>query len=79
MPSDGERVAATVDMVAHGYGDRIVHAHDVCTKTQLRRFGGAGYGHIPRKLGPWLRAAGLDEPEVARQLAGNVLTLLGAR
>jgi phosphotriesterase-related protein len=57
----------------------VVHAHDVCTKTQLHRFGGAGYDHIPRKLGQWLRGAGLDEPEIARQLAGNVLALLGAR
>jgi phosphotriesterase-related protein len=79
MPSDRERVAATAELVARGYGDRLVHAHDVCTKTQLHRFGGAGYGHIPRKLGQWLRGAGLDEPEIARQLAGNVLALLGAR
>jgi len=79
MPSDRERVAATLELVARGYGDRLVHAHDVCTKTQLQRFGGAGYGLIPRKLGPWLRAAELDEPEVARQLVGNVLRLLDAR
>jgi phosphotriesterase-related protein len=76
MPTDGERVAATAQLVADGYGDRLVHSHDVCTKTQLRRFGGAGFDHIPRDVAPRLRAAGLSEAEVRRQLAGNALALI---
>jgi phosphotriesterase-related protein len=78
MPSDDERVVATAALVADGFGDRLVHSHDVCTKTQLRAFGGAGYDHLPRVVAPRLRAAGLDEAEVRRQLAGNALALLHA-
>lgn len=59
-----------------GYGDRLVHAHDVCTKTQLHRHGGAGYDHLPRNVARRLRAAGLSEPELRRQLAGNALALI---
>jgi phosphotriesterase-related protein len=76
MPTDDERLAATVELIGAGYGDRLVHAHDVCTKTQLRRFGGPGFDHLPRAIAPRMRAAGLDAAEVARQLAGNVLSLL---
>jgi len=76
MPTDDERVAATVQLVRDGYGDRLVHSHDVCTKTQLRRFGGAGFDHLPRAVAPRLRAAGLSRAELSRQLAGNALALI---
>ena len=55
-----------------------MHSHDVCLKSQLARFGGPGYAHIPRVVRPALRAAGLSEAEVARQLSGNARALLGA-
>lgn len=78
MPSDDERIVATVELVRDGYGDRLVHAQDVCTKTQLRRFGGAGFDHLPRTVAPRLRAAGLSDAEVHRQLAGNALRLIAS-
>jgi phosphotriesterase-related protein len=77
MPSDDERLEATFELIDRGYGDRLVHAQDVCTKTQLHRFGGPGYSHLPRVVAPRMRAAGLDDGELHRQLAGNVLSLLG--
>jgi phosphotriesterase-related protein len=78
MPSDEQRIAATAELVANGYGAQLVHSHDVCTKTQLRTFGGVGYDHLPRAIAPRLRAAGLGADEVRRQLAGNALALLNA-
>ncbi|MSX01664.1 MAG: hypothetical protein F2813_00720 [Actinobacteria bacterium] len=76
MPTDGQRIDALVALVDGGYGDRIVHSHDVCTKTQLLRFGGAGYAHIPRKVAGMMAAAGLSSDEIRRQLAGNALALV---
>jgi phosphotriesterase-related protein len=76
MPTDGERAEATAALVADGYGDRLVHSQDVCTKTQLRRFGGAGYAHLVREVPGLLAGAGLDQEEIRRQLAGNALRLL---
>lgn len=76
MPTDDERLAAVVELVGDGYGDRLVHAHDVCTKTQLRAFGGAGFDHLPRVVAPRMAAAGLSPEEVHRQMAGNALALL---
>jgi phosphotriesterase-related protein len=76
MPTDEERIRATTELIAAGYGAQLLHSHDVCTKTQLHAFGGVGYDHLPRVIAPRLRAAGLDEAEVQQQLAGNALALL---
>ena len=76
MPTDAQRVEATAQLIEQGYGDRIVHSPDVCTKTQLLRYGGAGYAHIPRHVGRMLEAAGLSSDECHRQLAGNALALI---
>jgi phosphotriesterase-related protein len=76
MPTDQERLDATVQLIEEGFGAQLVHSHDVCTKTQLHRFGGAGYDHIPRAIAGRMAAAGLDADEVHRQLAGNALALI---
>jgi phosphotriesterase-related protein len=76
MPTDDERVAALIELVGNGFGGQLVHSHDVCLKSQLMRFGGPGYAHIPRAVRPRLLAAGLSEAEVARQLSGNARALL---
>lgn len=77
MPTDDERIAATLELVADGYATQLVHSHDVCTKTQLRAHGGAGYDHLPRVIRPRLAAAGMPEDEIRRQLSGNARRLVG--
>lgn len=79
MPTDQERLDAVLELVAGGYGDRLIHSHDVCTKTQLSAFGGAGFDHLPRVVAPLMVAAGLSAGEVHRQLSGTALSLLHPR
>ena len=55
MPSDAQRIDVVAKMVAEGYGERIVVAHDVCTKHRLVRYGGHGYGHIVENIVPRMR------------------------
>lgn len=76
MPSDTERLGAMLQLIEQGWGHRLVHSQDVCTKSQLRRFGGPGYLHMWRTVRPMMIAAGLDERELGEQLAGNALRLL---
>ena len=78
MPSDDERVLATVALVNDGYETQLVHSHGIATKIRLRRFGGHGYAHLPRTVARKLREAGLSAEQVRRQLAGNALALLGS-
>src|SRR4029077_12626942 len=44
-PSDRERVECLIELLDAGFGDRLLISHDVCTKVQLLRYGGFGYGH----------------------------------
>ena len=55
MPSDAQRIDVIAKMVAEGYGEHIVVAHDVCTKHRLVRYGGHGYGHIVENIVPRMR------------------------
>ena len=74
--TDRQRLDATVQLIDEGFGAQLVHSHDVCTKTQLHRFGGAGYDQLPREIARRMAAAGLDAGEIHRQLAGNALALI---
>lgn len=79
MPSDAQRIEALHELVGQGYGDRMVHSHDICTKTQLDRFGGPGFSHLPTRVGQMMAEAGLDQAEIQRQLAGNAFDLIKMR
>ena len=76
MPTDEERIEALCELIDDGYGDRIVHSHDICTKTQLKKFGGPGFAHLPGRVAAMMAEAGLSEVEIHRQLAGNALNLI---
>jgi phosphotriesterase-related protein len=50
-----------------GYERQLLLSHDICTKRQLCRYGGFGYGHILRNAVPVMLAKGMNQDEV-RQL-----------
>ncbi len=74
--SDQERALAIAQLCEDGYADRILLSQDVCHKTDLRRFGGVGYGHVLRTFRTHLREAGLDETTISRFLVDNPRRLL---
>lgn len=74
--SDQERAVAIAQLCADGYADRILLSQDVCHKTDLRRFGGTGYGHVMRTFRTHLGEVGLDEATVAGFLVDNPRRLL---
>ena len=75
MPSDAQRIDVIAKMVAEGYGERIVVAHDVCTKHRLVRYGGHGYGHIVENIVPRMRQR-LSAQEVDAILVQNPARIL---
>jgi phosphotriesterase-related protein len=77
MPADVDRARATADLVSRGWSARLLHSHDICTKSQLRKFGGPGFAHLPAKVPSLFRQAGLTDDDIERQLATNALSLLG--
>ena len=62
--SDGDRVRGIAQLVKSGYEKHLMLSNDVCTKTQLRRFGGYGYSHIVRDILPSLKYLGLSEKQI---------------
>ena len=79
MPSDAQRMDFIVRLVNDGFGDRVVIAHDVCTKHRLVRYGGHGWAHILEHIAPGLVKKGLSEEQVDAILVGNparILTLV---
>lgn len=68
-----DRVVAEgiAELVADGHEDRIVLAHDVCTKLQLKPYGGTGYDYISRYFLPVLRELGVSEEAVHKIMVAN--------
>jgi phosphotriesterase-related protein len=63
-----DRIAATIDA---GYGDRLLVAHDICTKPQLKKNGGGGYAYISSSVLPGLKAKGISEEKIRAILVDN--------
>jgi len=75
-PSDRERVDCLIELLDAGFGDRLLISQDVCTKVQLLKFGGSGYGHILRSIVPRLRRRGVDDATVRKLLVENPARVL---
>src|SRR4029077_9401126 len=75
-PSDRERVDCLIELLDSGFGDRLLVSQDVCTKVQLLKFGGLGYGHILRSIVPRLRRRGVDDATVRKLLVDNPARVL---
>jgi phosphotriesterase-related protein len=76
LPNDGQRVRYIVDLVRRGHGCQIVVAHDICTRTRLRRFGGHGYGHLLENAVPLMRRRGLSAEDLTQILVATPRRLL---
>ena len=77
MPSDAQRmdvIERAVDEL--GCGDRIVMAHDICTRHRLVRYGGHGYGHIFENIVPRMRSRGFTAGQVRALTQDNAARIL---
>ncbi len=70
-PSDDERIDCLLALIEAGFEKQILLSQDVCTKMQLRHFGGAGYEHILRTIMPRLYKRGLDSTHLELFLRRN--------
>jgi len=59
------------ELVADGHEDRIVLAHDVCTKLQLKPYGGTGFDYISLHFLPVLRSLGVSETAIRKIMIDN--------
>jgi phosphotriesterase-related protein len=71
LPNDGRRLELIRAVMARGHGEQVLIAHDICTRTRLRRFGGHGYTHLLENVVPVMRRKGFMEAESDLLLIGN--------
>lgn len=76
QPTDDERIDALLELAEKGYGDKILHSNDISTKTQMSRYGGPGYHHIPKIVFPKLSARGLAAADIERLFLAPAVRLL---
>ncbi len=65
-----------LELLARGYGDRVLLSQDVCHNSQLRRYEGNGYTYLLTAFLPRLRERGVSEADVARLTVENPRRLL---
>lgn len=79
MPHDGQRIADIAWIIDQGYGDRVVVAHDICTKDRLLKYGGHGYFYLLTRIVPRMRYRGYTEDQIEAILVGNPASALPFR
>lgn len=65
------RVAQVVALHRAGYGDRVLLGHDVCLVSQLRAFGGNGFGFLLDGFRAALRQHGVTDGEYQLMVEDN--------
>jgi phosphotriesterase-related protein len=58
-------------LIDEGYADQLLVSQDVALKSDLRAYGGNGYGHILMNIVPMLRELGVDDDAVRKLLVEN--------
>jgi len=74
--NDVFRINALVQLCREGYDKQLLMSHDICMKTDLRRYGGFGYSHVLEHVVPQLRAEGVKRKEIRQMLVDNPKRLL---
>jgi phosphotriesterase-related protein len=70
-PEDYERVSDLVSLCNNGYEKQLLLSHDVCSRLQLKKYGGWGYSHILEHIVPDLRYYGIKEKQIKTMLIDN--------
>lgn len=74
---DSSRIDFIMRLVERGFGDRVCLAGDLARRSALVSWGGGpGYAHVPHRLVPWLRRAGLGQDAITTLVSENPARLL---
>ena len=68
---DSWRVEFARELIERGHGHQLLFSQDVCLKTDLRNYGGPGYGHVLNNIVPTLRSLEVEQADIDRILIEN--------
>jgi phosphotriesterase-related protein len=69
--TDTDVANAIVELIKAGYTDQILLSQDVCTKIQLKAYGGTGYSFIVEQFIPYLKRLGVTDQQIDRMMVAN--------
>lgn len=75
-PNDVGRIRQIMELIDLGYLNQILVSHDTCLKMQLVSYGGWGYAHLLREVGPLMRVYGLSDEKMNIMMRENPKRLL---
>jgi phosphotriesterase-related protein len=71
-PARADQIVTSIaSVIEAGYADKVLVAHDVCTKPQLKKNGGGGYTYISTVILPGLKAKGVSDDNIRKILVDN--------
>lgn len=76
MPNDTKRIEDIAWIASQGYADKIIVAHDICSKDRLLSYGGHGYFYILRTIVPRMRQLGVEQELINKVLVDNPASAL---
>jgi phosphotriesterase-related protein len=76
VPNDAGRVDYLCQLMAVGYGDKLVIAQDITSKMRLVKYGGDGYAHILENVLPIMRGKGMTDADIDTILVRNPARVL---
>ena len=76
IPTDVQRMQRLEQLIAWGYGDRLLVSHDICIKPWLTSHGGKGYAHVLESIVPRMRRRGFSENDIQAILVDNPRRIL---
>ena len=76
MPSDAKKMDDIAWISGEGYEEKVVVAHDICSKHRLETYGGHGYYYILEHIAPRMRKRGYSEEAVRKILVENPRSVL---
>jgi len=62
---------AIAELVEQGYADQLLMSQDVCTKPQLKAYGGNGYDYVLKEVVPYLKGIGVTDEDIEKLLVAN--------
>ena len=76
MASDQHRLEQVEHLIANGHIKQILHAHDICSKHRIKKYGGHGWDHIIARVVPRMRARGISSESIDTMLIDNPTRML---
>jgi predicted metal-dependent phosphotriesterase family hydrolase len=77
FPSDGEVADVIASLCRQGFGAQLLMSPGVCSRIQLKRYGGHGYGHVRQNVVSHLVQRGVAQEDLNRMANSNIVRLLG--